>query len=337
MPKKLRSPAPDRRKGASTPLRILLDSNVWRYIVDANAVGIIQRASRKSRNTLVVAPAVLFEAARTSNKSLRDILLEALARRSWKRLMPEAYSEAEELKNEIKRLRPEWLRPTPDLVLFRRLRHDWARARGGVWDRMRADAEPLQRIEAEMIQRTRDQAYALREDAAKALPPKWRSASMTKTMASFPFPVPGWNGQPVEMWRVDALNVFRAAMTLPHYATFDWLTGEVDLALMLFQSESLVKFWMHDVDLQRMPRYWLRWGFEFLQRMQRVTDGTPVDAQLGTYLIEADLMLSADKIMVLIAERCREDAPFRIAESKVVPGGTAAVASVLRAIEEGTP
>jgi hypothetical protein len=200
---------------------------------------------------------------------------------------------------------------------------------------MPADAERLQRIEAEMIQRTRDQAHELRKDGAQTLSPKWRTVAMTKTMASFPLPVPGWNGQPVEMWRVDALNVFRTAMTLPNYPTFDWLNGEVNLDLMLFQSESLVKFWMHDVEVQRMPRYWLRWGFEFLQRMQRVTDGTPVDAQLGTYMIEADLMLSADKIVVLIAERCREDAPFRIAESKVVPGGSAAVASVLRAIKEG--
>jgi hypothetical protein len=67
-----------------------------------------------------------------------------------------------------------------------------------------------------------------------------------------------------------------------------------------------------------MPRHWLWWAFEFLQRHHRVTDGTPADAQFGSYLVEADLMLTADKVLVNIAERCRKDAPFTIADSRLV-------------------
>ena len=165
------------------------------------------------------------------------------------------------------------------------------------------------------------------------MPPKWRTATLTKTMGSFPSPRPGWNGQPVEAWRFDALNVFKVAMSTPGHAAIDWLEGEVNIDLMLSQDESLVKFWMHEVEVLRMPRHWLRWAFEFLQRLHRVTDGTPADAQLGTYLLEADLMLSADKIFVSIAERCRKDALFQIAESKVVPGAAGAVDSVLKALK----
>jgi hypothetical protein len=49
-----------------------------------------------------------------------------------------------------------------------------------------------------------------------------------------------------------------------------------------------------------------------------VTEGTPGDTQLGTYLVEVDIMLSADKVLVNIANRCRKDAPFTIAESRLV-------------------
>jgi len=118
------------------------------------------------------------------------------------------------------------------------------------------------------------------------------------------------------------------------HPTFDWIDGELNIELMLAQSASLVKFWLHDVDAQRMPRHWLRWAFEFLQRLHRVTGGTPVDAQLGTYLLDADLLLSADKILVNIAGRCRQDAPFPIAASKIVPSAAGAVASVLELLEE---
>ena len=40
-------------------------------------------------------------------------------------------------------------------------------------------------------------------------------------------------------------------------------------------------------------------------------------------------MLSADKVLVNIAEKCRRDAPFPIAESRVATGGNAAVKAVL--------
>jgi hypothetical protein len=314
-------------------VKIILDSNVWRYVVDAGGVPALKKAARKSRHCIAVPPAVLYEAAHTQDKVLRDALLAAIAAPAWKRLMPEAYSEAEEVKGEIRRLRNEWLRPRPNLERFKRIRHDWVRSRGGIWDLIRKEAVSLQRHDAEMGQRTRDQAYRLREDA-RSLPPKWRTATLTKTVGVLSSPQPGWDGRPVEMWRFDGLNVFSMAVRTPGNPTFDWIADEVDIDLMLLQSASHTRFWLHDVDLKQMRRHWLRWAFGFLQRLHRVTDGTPADAQLGTYLVEADLMLTADRVLVNIAERCRKDAPFGMAESRLVPASGEAVATVLAVLKE---
>ena len=313
--------------------RLLLDSNVWRYIVDAGSLPAVQHAARRSRHTIVVAPAVLYEAAHTPDKDkvVRDKLLTAMTFPAWKRLMPEAYSEAEELKAEVRRLRPEWLRPHPDLTLFNRVRHDWVRARGGLWDRIKDDAALLQRSDASMKKRARDQSNELREDALP-WPAQWRETLLTKVLVTPQFSVAGWNGQPLEPWRFDGRNVFITSMATPGHPAIDWLKGEVDLELMLFQSSSLTKFWLHDVELAHMPRHWLRWAFEFNQRQHTVSPGTPVDAQIGTYLSDVDLMLSADKMFVRIAERVRADAPFQIAESRVLQGGERAVESVLEAL-----
>lgn len=114
-------------------MRILLDSNAWRYLVDAGAIGVVRSPPSSSRHEIVIAPAVLHEAAHSADRLLRESLLSAMISRSWRRLMPESYSEAEEIKNEVRRLRPEWLRQPPDTVWFKRLRHDWRRARDGQW------------------------------------------------------------------------------------------------------------------------------------------------------------------------------------------------------------
>jgi hypothetical protein len=309
--------------------RILLDSNVWRYIIDAGALPDLQRAARKSRHVIVASPAVLFEAAHADDRKLRDRLLTAMTKPAWKRLMPEAYWEAEELKGEVRRLRPEWLRPSPDLMLFRRVKHDWVRAKGGVWDRIGQEAHLLQQHDAEMLDRAREQAYALREDA-RNLPTTWESTPLSMTLCKLSVDTPGWNGSPVEPWRIDALNVFTVAINTVGHPSKDWLAGELDFQFMMFQSEQLTRFWLHEVDLLSMRRHWLRWAFEFLQRLRRVTDGTPVDAQLGTYLIDTDLLVSADKNLIWMASRCQIDAPFTVATPVKVPAGEGAADEVIR-------
>ncbi len=309
--------------------RILLDSNVWRYIIDAGALPDLQRAARKSQHVIVASPAVLFEAARTDDRKLRDRLLTAMTNPAWKRLMPEAYWEAEELKGEVRRLRPEWLRPSPELTLFRRVKHDWVRAKGGVWDRIGQEAHLLQQHDAEMLDRAREQAYALREDA-RNLKATWESTPLSKTLCKLSVENPGWDGTPVEPWRIDAMNVFTVAINTEGHPSNDWLAGELDLQFMAFQSEQLTRFWLHEVDLLNMRRHWLRWAFEFLQRLRRVTDGTPVDAQLGTYLIDTDLFVSADKNLIWITSRCQSDAPFTVATPVKVPAGEGAADAVIR-------
>lgn len=309
--------------------RILLDSNIWRYIVDAGALSTLQIVARSSRHRILASPAVLFEAAHSANKQLRASLLVALTRPEWKRLMPEAYWEAEELKGEVRRIRPEWLRPRPDLNFFKRVRHDWIRSKGGVWDRIIQEAHLLQKSDSEMIKRARDQAYALRNDALK-WSASWESAPLSKLHAYFSSSISGWDGTPVEPWRVDALNVFKTATLTAGHPSNDWLKEELNLALMLSQSADLTRFWLHEANLQRMPRHWLRWAFEFLQRFRKVNNGTPVDIQLGTYLVDADFFMSADKTLIQLAARCRLDAPFKVAESVSVPAGDTAVGEIIR-------
>src|SRR4051794_5348345 len=103
--------------------KILMDTNVWNYIVDADGIETLRKASRASGVRIVACPAVAYECLRVPDPVVRKRRGKALAREEWSRLMPEAFSEAEDMLAEIRRLRPEWLLGAPDL-------RDWYRNRG---------------------------------------------------------------------------------------------------------------------------------------------------------------------------------------------------------------
>jgi hypothetical protein len=316
-------------------MRILLDTNIWRYVIDHDALGVIQQAARKSRHEIVIAPAVVYEALNTGNPVLRSTLISAMTLPCWKRLMPEAFSESEEIKAEIMRLRPEWSRVQQDQTLYRRLRHDWRRSRGGFWDRARHDTVQ----EARRIDRL-GLLGAARADAKEArgatisLPAHWKDAPLGAMLASLAHPEPGWDGNPVELWRTKADAYFEQALALPGHPYIDWLDGQINLTMMMLEKSQRTRFWFHEVDPLRMPRHWLRSAFEFQQQFHKVTDGTPGDCQLGTYLVDVDLMLSADKNFVRFAERCRREAPFLVGRSVLVPGGQQAIDALLTEITQ---
>lgn len=311
-------------------MHILLDTNIWRYIVDHDALGLIQQVARKSRHKIVVAPAVVYEALRTGDPRLRASMVSAMTQSCWKRLMPEAFSEAEEIKGEVERLRPEWLRMSKNMVMYRRLRYDWTRSRGGFWDRARYDtARESQRVDnPTLLEAARTSARASRE-AALSIPTKFKDTELSAVLAIPVQPTPGWDGGPVQLWRIEAGLSFEQALTVPRHPYVDWLEGDVNLTMMSLQREEQTRFWFYDVDLMRMPRHWLRSAFSFQQQFHKITDGTPCDCQLGTYLAEVDLMLSADKNFVRFAERCKREAPFFVGRSVVVPGGRAAIDALI--------
>ena len=92
--------------------RILLDTNAWNYLADhADAAG-LAAAARRGNATIVVAPAVCQEPAINDRVMLRA-RSQLLTDERWKRLMPEAYSECQEVLSQVRRFRPEWLLAQP--------------------------------------------------------------------------------------------------------------------------------------------------------------------------------------------------------------------------------
>jgi hypothetical protein len=315
--------------------RALLDTNIWRYVVDNKSQGLLLRVARDGLYDVQVAPGVLYETLRLKDVSLRAILVRLITNSRFHRLMPEAYSESMEILREIERLRPDWLREAPDLQFFNRLVKDWTRTTGGFWVRCarspESEASFLYQSEVGMIEGAEIQARHARKDMIAS---GWkRNPPMDKTLAGFPHPVPGWRGEMVEAWRMDTLTGLTYGLARKGNPYRDWIAPFVELDDGLLDSAAWVEFWLHLTDRSALPRQWMRWAHGFAQRFRKVTPGSPGDSQLFTYFVESDVVITADKALIDILEECRPYAPCRLPDSKLVPAGGPGVASLLRMLE----
>jgi glycosyltransferase involved in cell wall biosynthesis len=73
---------------------VLPDTNIWRYLVDADVIEAIRMAARSADVDIVACPAVVYECLRMFDVDLRRRLAKALTRGAWLRPMPEAFVEA---------------------------------------------------------------------------------------------------------------------------------------------------------------------------------------------------------------------------------------------------
>ena len=309
---------------------VLLDSNIWRYVFDSRAAGPLIRYARNGRYTILLAPAVLYEALRLEDGPVRDALVHLMTNPAFHRLMPEAYSESMEVLREINRTRPDWLRERPDLLFFKRLLNDWRKSTGGFWVRCRKNPEReagyLRATEEEMIEQSRAQAIKARKEMIEG---NWkRNVAMDKTLVTFPSSLPGWRGDKVEAWRVDALTILTHALGRSGNPYRDWIAPFLELDDGLLHSAAWVEFWLYMADGQALARQWIRWATSFAQRFRTVTTGTPGDSQLSTYFLEADLIISADKALISVLDEIRPFAPCRLCRGILVPAGPVGVSAV---------
>lgn len=311
--------------------RALLDTNIWRYVVDDRAQGALILAARDGSHDVQIAPGVLYETLRLNDVPLRASLVRLMTNPSFHRLMPEAYSESMEILQEIERVRPDWLREEPDLRFFTRLTKDWTRKTGGFWVRCErspdSEARYVSQMEGDLMERAKSQ---VQEARAEMMDGGWKiNPPMNKTLGGFDFPVPGWRGDMVEAWQIDSLVGMTYGLTRRGNAYRDWIAPFVELDDGLLRSAAWGEFWLYLVDKGRLPRQWLRWAHSFAQRFRKVTPGSAGDTQLSTYLVETDVVVTADKALLAILEELRRYAPHRLPEGKLVPAGAPEVATLL--------
>ncbi|MFT3804171.1 MAG: hypothetical protein QM766_23535 [Burkholderiaceae bacterium] len=247
--------------------------------------------------------------------------------------MPEAYLESQDIVAAVKRLRPEWLRLEPQTDVFRRFEFDWSRSRGGFWDRAQRspakEAATLAEVEGGMMNCAREEASEYRQQL-KRDGWEYHKIELGKTWATF-IDDPT---RPFEAWRVASMSDLPALFG-EKGAYYDWLQPLLNLDLIHRLNPSWCRFWLEDVVVQEVRREWIRWAASLRQAMRKVTEGTPGDAQLATYMIDVDYLVTADKVLFEITSRIRQEAPFSTAQPILVKGGNLGVTKLLEHLHSG--
>src|SRR5262249_25523007 len=148
------------------------------------------------------------------------------------------------------RLHPEWFVRTPDVRFLQRLESDWRKKSGGFWVRLQRwpekEARYIASIEGEMMEKGLAQARHARKEIMES---EWKkNPPMDKTMASFKHPVPGWRGDSIEAWRIDAFTVLTFALGQSGNPYRDWMAPLIDFDRGLLQSSGWAQFWLYEVD-----------------------------------------------------------------------------------------
>ena len=315
-------PAPSSGDNELGP-RVLLDTNVWRYIVDLGALEAVYRVAKDAPGVVLACPAVLYEILRLQDVRLRHVLVKAICRSRWVRMMPEAFEASEEFKREIARLRPQWLLSEADRSYFRGIYEDW-HGRRGVWWRARVDpstaAAVLRMVEGDHLDQARSESLDHRTRIAAMT--TFEKVELDKWTTTFPLSPPGWDGEPVETWRAETMGFYISALLMRSAnqspATREWLEPWVNLASIQSDLPSFARFFLYETDALHLQRDWLRWAFRTLQATRKTSPGTPVDNQIGSYLIDADVLMTADKIFFSITQRIAAEGVVPVAEPLLV-------------------
>jgi hypothetical protein len=242
--------------------------------------------------------------------------------------------QSNELLNEIRRLRPQWLKSKGNRGEVQRLRHDWGRTKAGFWARVRInpdqEAKYIIQLDGQQLEAARREADTRRELMQES--PFDRDTPLSDLLCEPADQAEGYEGGKVEPWRLNGWTSTTHAFRQTNHPYVEWLSAD-HFEVLSLEKASWLKFWFYETERSRMPRFWLRWAFEHYQSFYKVTGGTPGDAQLATYLPEADVVVSADKNFVRIANAVRPYAPVPIASTKLVAAAKKGVTETLGFIQ----
>ncbi|WP_406505303.1 hypothetical protein [Streptomyces sp. NBC_00212] len=307
-------------------MRVILDNNVWSYVGIEGAKADLEALSKSKRLSIRTPPATLLEALRTSDPEKRDRIIDAMTSRHWVRLRTEVDVECEEFVAEARRTRPQWVRQLPQPGRPADLRDFWTR---GIWREAARDSAPLAARQPNLTDTDEDRVFdVMKSNSLSMREAKWHGENLSKVtytaaeVASDAY-LAGWQrGTHVAGWRAEGRDVFRQALDrhdlktwAGHDTTYgDWLAPYLKLNHVLRDPEDFTRFWLTDVNEERMPRNWLRWVSGVALLEHKVTKSTGRDNQLACYLPDCDVFLSEDRRFVSALLRVKETAPMSLPE-----------------------
>ncbi|WP_122816342.1 hypothetical protein [Nocardioides pantholopis] len=289
---------------------LLIDTNVWSYLAEETTPDAVAMLLKRTGHQAVLNSMMLTEGLRTCDVAKRTAIVNMMASPHWRKLP--ADGEAMELVEEVRRLRPEWLRSIPKTDRLHSFRDYWTKV---YWrDAKTQPDKVLERLAQATAEDDAEAEIARVQAANKASWPflegDLKSAALAANTAedhpdSDPRSRLGWpTDTPVLLWRVNARDVMwatlgrEAAGRLIGYSDKtleDSLGAYVDLKAMRKDRGSFNRFFLFDIEGWNVPRCWWRGTVEILQLGKRLQNSNGMDAAHASHLPDCDYLLTTDK------------------------------------------
>jgi len=312
-------------------MKLLLDTNIWSYVADSDSQSELLRATRKGRTEFLIAPGSVTEARSLREASVRKKLLGVMTNRAWKRLMPDTFLEAEEIKVALLSARPQWQNSKPIDNAYIRGRFYFRRNRGGFWEIAR-DEIPLP-VTDESHREMRETEFARQE--VKEIRDRFKEGSQSGAethlqRVTLDLEIPIVGKRTVEYWRRATAYHFEEEMKIFASPYREFLDCFIDVEAMFADMQDFERVWYEEVEPSQLKRQWLRAAMEYLQRWHKPTSGSPADSLLAVHMLDADYFVTADKKFARCLEKIHQEAPFKTAKPLQVSAGKAAIAEMLK-------
>jgi hypothetical protein len=315
---------------------MLLDTNVWRYLIDSGRQNRLHSLARAGGIEICVCPAVIIETLCIGDIKLRNKIIHFQTMTQWKRLMPDAYLQCDELRSAINQFHPDWMRKTPNEAQYRKLFADWKNNQNGWWHRARQNVDKVASIYRNMnkdvLPLVRQQSKAMRSSVIESKKPL-----MGNWLSDLRGSINGPNGENYEFdgWRVYSATVWNNLISTEGPVR-EWLGCHVDLdQISGIYSGYFTNFWLYEVQSLSVRRQWISSAIYAMQADRKVTDGNPIDQTIGVHLVDVDVVISADRNLVYMFNRCHKEAPFVCASALLIDAGDVGVEQLFEYISSG--
>jgi len=265
-------------------MKLYLDHNVYARITDRDEAGLVEGWLHATSSSILPSQVTLLEASRISRDADRAARLRTIMRLCPGFPAPHAFLDARELRDELKRVRPNWLRARPETAAIDLHLNDHRRQ----WRSMRADPSyrgpEFAHVEAVLS----PGVGVVREfhRAGRALAQRDTGRHSTGDMAVF-----------LETaWRIESMAVWDGALFERDPLMRDYWDYLSPYLLPIEITElDWQEFWLRDCNADCLPRARTLALAGYFQQRQPVSAGNALDTLHAVGLLYCDVFVTADR------------------------------------------
>lgn len=291
---------------------LTLDTNLWSYLSLATNAAALRQLLADEGHRVVIPPLMLSEILENDDVVARNRAIALMCTPYWSKLRSEFDLQSEELTEQIRRLRPSWLRSMPKTDRLHSYRDYWTKV---YWREAKADPDAVIKRKRASDARSTSEAEFARVQAANKKDWPFVDGDMVSSGMSavfgeeHPDPDPGSRlGWPAETavpwWKVSGRDVWwhqisavtgvgmlkRGDTTIS-----DFLGAYVDLNAMRRDRASFNQFFLFEVESWDVPRLWWQGTVELMQLGTKLTHGNAGDVAHASHMPDCDYFLTADR------------------------------------------